>query len=264
MNTMNRSICHTLSLVLAGILLLALCAVYRQPQQSHYLALIVVDAAVLLAINIKPPVRWLGIVLFALTWAEFPLLKILRPLLPWSADVWLARLDSLLWGGQTLPSYFHFETHPLSANLLAACYFLFFPQVLGAVIYYGRRQRADFFNRLLLGYCLAFIGYFLLPAAGPAFNTLPHGTISGSIAAQVSHIVADGVTGMDVFPSLHTALSVFITAYLWRDGKRRAALLLAPITLGIVLATIYLRYHYGIDVLAGLLLAALLLRKPLC
>ena len=65
---------------------------------------------------------------------------------------------------------------------------------------------------------------------------------------------------MDVFPSLHTALTLYITAYLWRDGKRMAALICAPLTAGTIVATIYLRYHYGVDVLAGFLLAVCALR----
>ena len=65
---------------------------------------------------------------------------------------------------------------------------------------------------------------------------------------------------MDVFPSLHTALTLYITAYLWRDGKRTAALICTPLTVGTIVATIYLRYHYGVDVLAGFLLAVCALR----
>ena len=101
-----------------------------------------------------------------------------------------------------------------------------------------------------------FAGYFLLPAAGPAFTVLPDAGAQGFIAPHVIAIVKDGVTGMDVFPSLHTALPLFITAFLWRDGRRLAALLLAPVSLGIVVSTVFLRYHYGVDVLAGMLLAA--------
>ena len=65
----------------------------------------------------------------------------------------------------------------------------------------------------------------------------------------------DGITGMDVFPSLHTALPLFITAFLWRDGCCKTALALLPVSLGIVGATVFLRYHYGVDVLVGILLA---------
>lgn len=256
---MNAWLCRSLGAVLAGMLCLALLSVAVQPQRAALLPLIAFNAAVLAALAVKRPARWLGVGLFALTWTAFPLFKIIRPLIPWEADTVLVQVDSLLWGGRILPAYFRFESAPLAANVLAGCYFLFFPQVLGAVMYYGWKQRVDFFNRLLLGYLVGFVGYFALPAAGPALTTLPHGTISGSVAAQVSRIVADGVTGMDVFPSLHTALSVFITAYFWRDGKRRLACALVPVTVGIVLATIYLRYHYGVDVIAGLLLAAGLL-----
>lgn len=46
-----------------------------------------------------------------------------------------------------------------------------------------------------------------------------------AVAPHVGAIVKDGVTGMDVFHSLHTALPLFITAFLWWDGRRLAALL---------------------------------------
>ena len=98
-------------------------------------------------------------------------------------------------------------------------------------------------------------GYLLLPAAGPAFTTLPDQGAGGILAPAIIAIVKDGVTGMDVFPSLHTALTLYITAFLWRDGKRKNALLLAPVTAGTIAATIWLRYHYGVDDLAGLALA---------
>lgn len=209
----------------------------------------------------KPHGHWLGTVLFALSWVVFPLLKIISShWLRWSADALLSAIDSRLWGGQILPAYFHYEQHPLAAEVLAGAYFCFYFIVLGAVVLYSVRRRqpeaANFFNGLLCLYVLGFIGYFTLPAAGPAFYSLPDQGASGPIARGVIAVVKDGVTGMDVFPSLHTAITLYINVFLWRNGYRRTALALLPITLGIMLATIFLRYHYGIDVLAGLLLAA--------
>lgn len=209
----------------------------------------------------KPHGPWLGTVLFALSWVVFPLLKIINShWLSWSADAWLTAIDSRLWGGQILPAYFHYEQRPLAADVLAGAYFCFYFIVLGAVVLYAVRRRQPaataFFNGLLCLYLLGFIGYFALPAAGPAFYSLPDQGASGPIARHVIAVVKNGVTGMDVFPSLHTAITLYINIFLWRDGHRRTALALLPISVGIVLATIYLRYHYGVDVLVGLLLAA--------
>ena len=52
---------------------------------------------------------------------------------------------------------------------------------------------------------------------------------------------------------------MYVLGYFALGGHRRIALLLTPVVAALVLATVYLRYHYGIDVLAGLLLAALVL-----
>lgn len=207
---------------------------------------------------------WAGLNFFLLSWLLFPLFKIIdRNVVPWHADALLASLDRALWGGQILPAYFHYETQPLLTDLLACCYFSFFLIVLGSVACYTRQRTttsaARYFNGLTFLYGTGFLGYLCLPAAGPAFTTLPDGGASGFIAPQLIAIVKDGVTGMDVFPSLHTAVSFFITVFLWCDGKRMAALVCAPLTAGTIAATIFLRYHYGVDVLAGFLLAVLAL-----
>ena len=203
---------------------------------------------------------WQNVALFALVWLVFPLLKAVNAYwLAWHADGLLSAADSALWGGKILPAYFRYEDFPLAADVFAACYFAFFFTIAGASAYYAVRRRASapaFFNGLLGIYLFGLMGYLLLPAAGPAFTTLPDGGARGLIAPHVIAVVNDGVTGMDVFPSLHTALPLFITAFLWRDGCCKTALALLPVSLGIVGATVFLRYHYGVDVLVGILLAA--------
>lgn len=206
---------------------------------------------------------WQGMALLVLIWAAFPLLKgIARHWLPWRADGLLAGIDAALWGGKMLPAYIRYEDYPLLTDILAFCYFLFFFIVLAAAYFFSRRPalRDGFFDGLLGVYLCGLCGYFLLPAAGPAFTTLPDTGAGGLIAPQLIEIVKGGVTGMDVFPSLHTALPLFINLFLWRSAYRRTALLMAPITLGIIIATVFLRYHYGIDVLAGIALALLWMR----
>lgn len=256
---MNRHLVHTTLALLALILALAAAAliVAPQPQNLALLAASGVLWGIACRLRHSP---WNGALLFALIWLAFPLLKPLNQhWLHSHADALLTALDSRLWGGQPLPAHFHYEAHPVLTDLLAACYFAFFPIVIGGVLYYALRRRetvaARFFNGLIGIYSVGLIGYLFLPAAGPAFTTLPDQGAGGIIAPALIAIVKDGVTGMDVFPSLHTALTLYITAFLWRDGKRKTALLLAPVTAGTIAATIWLRYHYGVDDLAGLALA---------
>jgi membrane-associated phospholipid phosphatase len=57
-----------------------------------------------------------------------------------------------------------------------------------------------------------------------------------------------------VFPSLHIAVSLFLWLTLLKD-YRRLGLLLTPLLVLLWASTIYLRYHYCIDLIAGVCLA---------
>ncbi|MBI3857133.1 MAG: phosphatase PAP2 family protein, partial [Planctomycetes bacterium] len=75
-------------------------------------------------------------------------------------------------------------------------------------------------------------------------------------------LVARGTTGVDVFPSLHCAVTAYLLGFDFRHNRRRFWILLAP-GVGLCLSTIYLRYHYAIDVAAGFALSALALALAL-
>jgi membrane-associated phospholipid phosphatase len=62
-------------------------------------------------------------------------------------------------------------------------------------------------------------------------------------------------TRRDCFPSLHTAITVIVTTFAYKY-RRWMFWFFLPVNIGIIMATIYLRYHYVIDVFAGLALAA--------
>ena len=102
--------------------------------------------------------------------------------------------------------------------------------------------------------------YTLVPGAGPfatlAFEEPLHG---GFWWRQVQVTVAAAGAQLDIFPSLHTAFPVYFT--LFAIGNRDDPLLrwawplLGFIALNIVVATMFLRWHWFIDVAFGLVLA---------
>lgn len=90
---------------------------------------------------------------------------------------------------------------------------------------------------------------FTNPLAGPFFWPLVERTVNAAGALK------------DIFPSLHTAVPTYFALFTFRHRKSGAAyrLLWPIVTLiasQIVTATMYLRWHYLIDVVAGLMLAA--------
>ena len=183
---------------------------------------------------------------------------------PHTYDDALAAFDRALFGA-TLSLRAQAITTPGLTEILSFCYLLFFPYLLASLIYYARRGLPQL-RRLMIGlftiYGLGFLGYSLVPAGGPHLALSNEFTVPlrGWIFTQFNHrIVAAGSNGVDVFPSLHCAISCFFLCFDRRHAPGRYRLYLLP-CIGLWVATIYLRYHYFVDVLLGFALAAFALR----
>jgi len=154
-------------------------------------------------------------------------------------------------------------------------YFLFL--ILGYDLY--RRHNLDLFHFFMFtcvyGFFLSYLGYFFLPAVGPRFtlhdfSTLDHelpGVLfaeylrwfvnaGGSIPMNVPNVVAIANAQRDVFPSGHTMMTL-VLMYMGAHFKARIRYFLYLIGTLLIIATVYQRYHYVIDVLAGAAFAVL-------
>ena len=150
---------------------------------------------------------------------------------------------------------------PWLTELLSLCYIFFMPLLFFSLLRYffwRRELLGEFYSGLFTVYGLGFLGYLLVPAAGPwlAYPELFHTAISGGpITALNQAMVIHGSNRVDVWPSLHSAVSTFILGFAWRHHRGEFRWLLLPIA-GLWFSTLYLRYHYFIDVISGFALAA--------
>lgn len=111
------------------------------------------------------------------------------------------------------------------------------------------------------------LGYVLVPGVGPHAHL--HGVYQGALEGGffwrcVMTTVEAGSAMKDIFPSLHTAAPVWMALFAARRaartgsrGWRFLARVTAAFAANIVVSTVALRWHYVIDVVAGLALAAL-------
>jgi len=89
--------------------------------------------------------------------------------------------------------------------------------------------------------------YYLSPHLGPP--------LSGHFFFDLVHqMSARGGARGGAFPSAHVSGAVVMFLVAWRH-QRRLAYLLVPITGGVMFATVYGRFHYALDALAGAVLA---------
>ena len=154
---------------------------------------------------------------------------------------------------------------PLLTGLLQFAYisYYFIPISLGVVLI--ARSRFGEFEEVLFGILLCFYfsyaGYLLVPAIGPRF-TLSHLQTADLQVSPFIETIQDALNALeknktDAFPSGHTAVSLMSLYYAW---KKREKILFAgfiPVVTGLIISTVYLRYHYVIDVIAGIALTGL-------
>ena len=138
---------------------------------------------------------------------------------------------------------------------------MFFPPVLLCCLYIKGDRRS--FQRVtvsLMVLCfLGYSGYFLVPAIGPAKympKAFKNHLLGGSIANIEQTFIQQSRNPRDCFPSMHTAIPTLMNCFA-ATSFRPFLVVGLPLLGGIMMATLYLRYHYFVDIVAGLLLALL-------
>lgn len=246
--------------------LLAVSGLFAANTLSYLAGLLVAAGLVALTARFPGNATWRARLLFyplAMN-VYFQLMREAVPTLhPVKLDDALRRIDRLL-----LPDTPSLLLQPLvtpwATELFSTCYILFFPYLLFSLIAYfsGELDRLRAFTVGLFSlYGLGFLGYVLVPAGGPYLALTGEFTdslVGGPITEWNATLVRMGSSGVDVFPSLHVAVSSFLLGFDFRHKRWRFWAYLLP-CIGLWLSTLYLRYHYLIDMLAGFALAALAL-----
>lgn len=177
-------------------------------------------------------------------------------------DTDLAELDRMYLGD--VSGYFRSIASPWVADLLMVCYCSYFVMPVALGITVSLRGQGAAFREiaavLLVGWFLSYLGYFLVPALGPhlAGEGARAPELAGVLWAEAIYrtLIALELEMPDAFPSGHTLVAVLTLGLAWRHARGIFWVLL-PFGAGLVLATLYLRYHYVVDVLAALALAPL-------
>ncbi len=178
------------------------------------------------------------------------------------------------------PTYFlDSYAFPLLTEILQIAYVLYFfhPIAQGIELYKDRRYNElnTLMRQITFAFLLSYLLYFFLPAIGPRFtlhnyastNTdLPGLWLTNALRLFIDSgdNVALGTANpaltvhRNCMPSGHTMISVtnLLLAFRFRV---KARYILAVLTALLVISTVYLRYHYVVDVLAGLILVGIVL-----
>jgi len=174
--------------------------------------------------------------------------------LNWHQDGTLAQWDALLLGDAPR-GLMLLESPSWVTDFFMACYLFFFYYLVGGLLYYCLKDLNQF-RIIVVGFCtlyaLGYVGYMLMPAVGPV-DELGSRT-GGWLTNTGGSIIAQRGNGVDVFPSIHMAASLYLLLFDFKHRRNHFWWVLAP-TVGLWISTVYLRYHYGVDLIAGIILA---------
>ncbi len=196
----------------------------------------------------------------------------IKPIAGADCDQQLIAIDMFIFGVNPT-QYLHQYANPILTEVLQIAYASFFimPLVLLLELQISKkiiRFRFLAFS-LVLGFILSYIGYFLFPAIGPRFTLhvfeMTNTELPGLwLTNYLREIINAGesipigtpnpieVVQRDVFPSGHTQMTL-ITMYLAYKFQTKTRFYVYPIGTLLIFATVYLRYHYVIDLIGGLI-----------
>ncbi|MBI5205998.1 MAG: phosphatase PAP2 family protein [Nitrospirae bacterium] len=181
---------------------------------------------------------------------------------PKDIDPLLVRLDYIIFGNHPTVML-EAIMNPLLTDILQTAYstYYFLPVVFGIALL-RNNQRKEFDRSLfLILFCfyLSYLGYIIWPALGPRFALahLQTQRLEGFFIAEPMQNLLNRLEGIkrDAFPSGHTgvALTVLYLAYNYKKTLFRIYL---PFVILLLFSTVYCRYHYVVDVIAGVILVA--------
>ena len=183
----------------------------------------------------------------------------------------LVEIDRFIFGADPTVELYKI-TNPYLTELLQIVYgtFFFLPVILGIDLIL--RDKSEEFHRaafaIVYGFILSFIGYLIVPAIGPRFTLHNFETnnieMPGLFLTNIlREIVNSGesipfgtqnpaaIVQRDAFPSGHTQITLLVMYLAVKFKSRFKYFFLINGTL-LIFATVYLRYHYVIDLLGGI------------
>jgi membrane-associated phospholipid phosphatase len=182
---------------------------------------------------------------------------------PFDKDDFLIKVDYVMFGVH--PSvYLQKFINPYLDDWLHFSYltYYFLPPFFAIILYWKKEYLA--FRNLFLAFVLScfvgFLGYITVPSIGPRFTlaSLYDTELKGKFITTFIRTTLDSLepTQRDCFPSLHVAMVALVLWYAFKY-KRKLFYFLFPVGFSLFFSTVYGRYHYVIDVIAGIVLSVI-------
>lgn len=179
-------------------------------------------------------------------------------------DPLLAMADQWIFGYQPSVMFSAKFSHVLFSEWMFLGYFSYYLMpfiAFFAVWQYQKDKFEEFSFFILSAYFTYYLIFILLPAEGPQFffpEPLNQISSQGVFSSLVKLIQQNGEAPTAAFPSSHIGVTVIMLVLLFKYKSKLFKIYL-PFATTLLFSTVYIKAHYFIDVLAGLISAPLVL-----
>jgi membrane-associated phospholipid phosphatase len=194
-----------------------------------------------------------------------------HPINPHDFDVMFITIDRWIFGTDPTRWLGHW-TNPFLTEVMQFSYSMFYFIFLIAAIEYYNKNRVEEFRYgmfvVLYSFYISYVFYFIFPAVGPRFTLHSFAAMDTDLpgvfmtkamrellnsAESIPHNAVNPIdfAQRDVFPSGHVQLTLVLIFLAYQSRLKSRHFILAVGVL-LVISTVYLRYHYVIDVIAGI------------
>lgn len=176
-------------------------------------------------------------------------------------DTTVQRWEAAIFGGQVSREWWQRAPSEFWSTLLHADYFCYYLVVPAGPLYFLWKGDRDNLRRVVLALMITFAACYLVfiffPVAGPyyEFPRPAAAFLDNGPARLVYGVLSRGSAYGAAFPSSHVAGMITATA-VSAMGSRKLGLILGVPTALLTVGVVYCQMHYGVDVVAGVLVAA--------
>ncbi len=172
----------------------------------------------------------------------------------------LIALEQQIWGFQPSIKFSEVFNQKWFSELMFFGYFSYYlmPLAIIFMIFKTNYKKIEEFGFILItSFLIYYVIFILLPAFGPQFYfEYPQNYIEaqGIFGKIIKLIQENGEAPTAAFPSSHVGISLIVLLWLYKHLKKMM-ILFVPTTILLILATVYIKAHYSVDVLAGFITA---------
>ncbi len=178
-------------------------------------------------------------------------------------DVYMSQIDQWLFGCQPALEFSKIMPQAWFNELMFMSYFSYYllAGIVCISVYFEKTSesyRANFV--IIISFYLYYILYIIFPVLGPQyyFNETAYIPDQPYIFGKIMYFLHPIERPTGAFPSSHVGMAI-IFSYIFFNHIKKLFFITLPFVISICFATIYLKEHYVIDIIVGLLSAPLLI-----